>query len=183
MWVLIFIAVITVIVLIVDAIKKKLNRSVVSADRYQRQQEFTNQEMLIETSASFKTVFAEISNVFPQQATFSENFKGGLFRLTSRYQNKLTYEHTASVTAFSGGDNFTSSIRFYEKPNGMVAIVSIERWRVSSGVAYSRGIDAMEEFYRKVETAFKNADSQASIKFSGVGCSFEASNLNPINIM
>ncbi len=168
MWVLIFIAAVTIIVLVFDAIKKKVNRSVVSADRFERQKFFTNQVMLIETSANYSQVYSAMQNVFEPKLSAADAFKGGQYRLLSRYQNKLTYEHMASMSAFADGDGFQCSFSFFTKENKLLVMVQVERWKVSSGVARSSGVAAMEDFFNKARAVVFSVDANADVKFSGI---------------
>ena len=183
MWVLIFIAAVTVIVLVFDAIKKKVNRSVVSADRYERQKFFTNQVMLIETSASYNQVYSAMQNVFEPKLSAAEAFKGGQYKLLSRYQNKLTYEHMASMSAFADGDGFQCSFSFFTKENKLLLMVQVERWKVSSGVARKTGIDAMEDFFNKARAVVFSVDANAYVKFSGIDQEISLSGYTAFDLM
>ncbi len=164
------------------SIKEKVNRNIVSADRYEKQKTFTHQVMIIETTSDYQNIFNSLSGVFPQNISVGQAFKGGHYKLLHKLGNKITYEHTESIGAYAGGDYFEGSISFYKKSENIIAIVQIERWRTSSGVARNTGINAMEDFYNKVKSAFLNADANALVKYSGVDASVSIDGLTSLDI-
>jgi len=164
-----FLGVLFLIVIIVFFawIWPKIKRNTVAKGRYETELSLTGQAISFTTTASLDQVKRSLDNYLPTDDSVTGSFVGGKYKKIVVNANHLQYHHSSHITVGGSGDEFTASITFQQRENGLMALLQIDRWREKNGVTRQAGIKAMQEFVDTVKSAFLAADRSCSIKTIG----------------
>ena len=144
-------------------IKEKAKKNIFFKEQYEMQKNLTENAYVFTYQGTTEQLKSAIKSRIPVDNSFSANFVGGNYTITSETSDEITFLHGAKITTGGGGDEFTATIKFSQTENASRAVAQIIRWKVHDGVTRKAGIQAMQAFFNSVSLAVKDVDANSSV--------------------
>ena len=144
-------------------IKEKAKKNIFFKEQYEMQKNLTENAYVFTYQGTTEQLKSAIKKRIPIDNSFSANFVGGNYTISSETSDEITFLHGAKITTGGGGDEFTATIKFSQVENASRAVAQIIRWKVHDGVTRKAGIQAMQGFFNSVSLAVKDVDANSSV--------------------
>lgn len=160
---IIAIIVITIILMVYGEIKKNLKKNVFQKDNYEEGKRLLRKKITMHTDKSKSDILKSLDNYIIIDGSAKAAFVGGGYSYKDK-ENEREYTHSSKLTTIDDRDEFKVSIRFYEENGILRVICEIKEWKEVDDIVSKSAVQAMQDFFSKVEQAFRAIDSNADIR-------------------